>query len=205
MLRGFFAVAAAVFLTASVAHADIFVGTATFTDKNAGGAADFTAPTANIDLTTLLNAGNNLTIQDFLVVSTTDTASHTNTQNDSLGLTFQFTSPSPRIVPETGTGTETVTISGNTDIATGAITWANGGNVSVTFADKSVLDIVLSFDPLDSIFVTTDGNQDLTLAYNATFTLGPNATTAVPEPGTLALFGAGLTILGVVRRKRKAR
>ena len=35
--------------------------------------------------------------------------------------------------------------------------------------------------------------------------VNPSASTAVPEPATLALFGAGLAGLGAVRRRRKAR
>jgi hypothetical protein len=37
-----------------------------------------------------------------------------------------------------------------------------------------------------------DGNQDMTLAYDATFTLIQAASTSVPEPFTLTLFGAVL-------------
>jgi len=190
MFRSLFIALAVVAVSAGVARADEYVGTASFTDKNAGGAADFTAPDANIDQTD----PNGITVQDFLVVSTTDTATKTNTQNDNLVLTFKFTEPNKITDKEDGTGTEIVTISGKTDLTTGVIDWDNDGVIDIDFTDGSVLDIALSFDPLDSIFVTTDGNQDLTLAYNATFT--------VPEPASLAIIGGGLLGLAALRRRR---
>ncbi len=204
MLRSFLMALAMVSLTATVAHADVFVGTATFNDKNSGGAADFTAPVANFDLTTLVNPGDSITIGDFLIVSTLDTASKTNTQSDNLTLTYKFTDPSRTSVKETGVGTEVVTIKNKTDTATGSIDWDADGVVSVSFADQSVLDIALAFDPLDSTFSTTDGDQGLTLVYNATFTL-EQAPTTVPEAPSLALLGAGLVALGGVRWARHAR
>jgi hypothetical protein len=62
---------------------------------------------------------------------------------------------------------------------------SGGAGTSVLFGDNTG-------------FSTTDGTFILTSAGLPTFTA------TIPEPASLAIFGAGLAALGVMRRKRKA-
>jgi len=48
------------------------------------------------------------------------------------------------------------------------------------------------------------GNTGNTGSYNITFTTATAASSQVPEPGTLALFGLGLVGLSLARRRRKS-
>jgi len=101
-----------------------------------------------------------------------------------------------------GTGTLGVTKSqgNNYDISSGGLTWADGTTgTNISLTDGYVVNVALS----SPSFVGASPNGGDTETVSATFTLvsGP---TAVPEPGTMALLGAGLIGLGIARRRAKA-
>lgn len=75
----------------------------------------------------------------------------------------------------------------------------NGDVVSATFALNAQDDFLVLMSPCGASTVTTTGDC------GSNVTLGSmSATSATPEPGTIALFATGLLILGFATRKRWA-
>ena len=80
-------------------------------------------------------------------------------------------------------------------------TLSSVGPTAYTFSDGAILDITLAGGTYNGNLSSYNGISD-----RITFELVQAPTAAVPEPMTLALFGAGLAALGTVAmlRRRKA-
>lgn len=102
--------------------------------------------------------------------------------------TLAFTLPPGVSVSSTGSG-GFATFFGA--LSAGALIWDAPGPVEVALTNGSTFDVELSD-------IIAFGFGD-TATVQATVT----ATNVVPEPATLALFGAGLVAVGIVRRRRK--
>lgn len=137
-------------------------------------------------------------------------------------LNFSFTAPPPPFGGSVGGETGTQTVLGNLR-SEGYLEWDDAGVFELTFGYLN--DGLLRIELTDALFNRGTGGTDLCLPFLGCrfipdpFDLDPGAAegasvmakftlvreaTPVPEPGAIMLLGAGLTVLGLRARRRKA-
>lgn len=135
-------------------------------------------------------------ITDFITVMVANGAA---TDSGTVAANFAFTTPSGL---QTDSGSITGgQVNGNPGNGTLSITWPNQP-VEFDFTDGIKLDVTLG-----NLNVSCSGNNclntDIPYDLSGTFFLLSGPTTAVPEPLTLSLFGAGLAGAAALRRRGK--
>jgi hypothetical protein len=143
-------------------------------------------PTALTNFIAITPAGSCTSVQADVYGSHYSTCTATGT----VKVTFSFTEPSGIIGTASDTGVYTATYyTGNGAPAdTDSIVWNSPDPIVVNFSDGALLD------------VTLENTSDWTLTPKITFDLMKDPT-AVPEPMTLGLLGAGLFGIGVIKRR----
>ncbi len=113
---------------------------------------------------------------------------------DTIEGTFTFTKPVSNTYSVNGNVTETTLDLFGHISSNGTLTWDNN-DLSVGFSDGSTLDIGMG----PSTFGNGNGTSDAgTVSANFTLTKEP-----VPEPASMAMLGAGLLGLGMLRMRRR--
>jgi hypothetical protein len=196
------AVAALPLLAAPEAHATLISGTASFTDSTSGNDVNFTGSFSPASGAFSFNAASGTpgTINNFLKISETDSFNPiffgTEFASDTLKIGFSITQPSAGNGSVTGSGSASESFFFFALIsADGSIHW--NGPADIALANGDDLKITLSDGQFDPTARNASAYIDLTYLYTA----GSSPTGSVPEPGTLALFGAGLLGLGYVTRR----
>lgn len=182
---------------APAANADQFTFTSTFTDTGPSGNGLTFAAQSGFGGTTsisLPNLNSTQTIDDFLIIHSTDSNFGSSTDNLSVG--FSFSQPGSGSGTVTGTGQETLTFFFAT-FHSGSIDW--GSPAIVSFADGSKLQIALS-----DVDISTGLGSSYTAGIDATFTM-IQAPSAVPGPtvgaGASSFVLAALLLGWLVRRR----
>jgi len=188
--------AAPLMMAGGQAHATLIAGSASFAD---------TGPAQNNHLTFFgtfnpsnafsFNATNGtpVILNNFLTITASDSNAFSSNVTDTLSVTFNFTQPAGGSTGISGSGTASTFLG---FITSGSITWS--GSSTLTFADGDTITVSLS----NGSFSTFSGADiDATITYAGS--PGGGGVAAIPEPASIALFGAGLLGLGMVGRRRR--
>lgn len=201
------AIAATVLFAAPhLANATVFSGRAAFTDTSTGNTLQVNA-TPNPASFTTPDLAVGQTYYDAGLITLTTSGNYASlfgaTQSDKISLAFTFTSPSPAAGAVTQAGTVSQTeflLSPRFD--NGSVDWqndnysdANGtfARQLVTFGDGSQINLDIYDTDLNGTTTARAGQIDIRIS---------NVRAAVPEPASMAVLGAGLAGLGMVRRRR---
>ena len=183
------AVLSALALPMAAAHADTFVGTATFSDTSNNN--NFVAYSGSFAHSPFSFSGPVGTVyNDLLTITSNGGTFFGGSATDNIAVTILFTQPNGETGGFSGTGTDSASFLGI--INSNDIDWSNSSQ-TILFADGSSVLMTLPDFNFDGGSNPNSGSENLK------FTV---LTAPTPEPSTLALLGTGvLGAAGMIRRK----